>query len=246
MDSKHIDDEKIELYILKKVMKEDVETDGDFSEIEGHLSECDRCAKRAHQLLKQFSLLFNYDVFIDNTVLLKQQMRQQIEETIEETDDQTIKKRLQKWWNEFHKHTTLAVKMMMNMPVKGRKLTRVILEDMWKNNVSEGLNLDYAALPLPGRHYEDDQLICMNRVGGYYGELKTNISVIQSEKRLIVEFEASDLQEPPLLFLVSTNVKIKPRIGRAERNLKENRWEIIMDNLDDGTYYTFFEPFDGE
>jgi len=246
MGEKHINDERIEYYILKKVMKKEVNSDDDFSDVEQHLAECDTCAERAHELLRQLSLVFNYDVHIDNAALIKQQMKKQLKKAIDKTGDQTMKSRLQKWMNTFQTQSSQAFKVLLNMPQKGRKLTRLMLETIEKQLISQGLDLDYDAQPLPGRHCEDDRLIRVNRASGHYGDLKTDISIIRAEKRLIVEFEDSDMQKPPLLMLIPTNSKDETQLGQAEWNQQKNKWEIVMNDLNNGTYYTFFEPFRGD
>jgi ferritin-like metal-binding protein YciE len=241
MDTKHINEERLEDYILTKVIKKWQSTK-DFSDVEHHIAECDGCAERVYQLLKQFRLILNYDVYVDNTSLIKQKLKKSLEKSFQNTNDQTLKSRIQEWLNTFCGHPSHVFKVLMEMPVKGRKLTRLMIENSEKIIGSGELDLDYEAQPLPGRHSEDDQLIRVNRASGRYGDLKTVVGVSKSKKRLIVEFEESETQSPPMLILVPSNPENETRLSKAEWNEQKGKWEIIMSGLNSGTYYTFFEP----
>ena len=243
----HIDNHKLEAYIMNHYFQGEspgeIDLKIDDLKIEGHLSECDDCAQKAHELFSELKALSDWTVYEDNQTLLNLKVYEalkSLEKTVENTG---IKHRLTRWVREFKGLAGGTVKVMMDMYVNGkRKTTKMITEGVEKLNVKNSLMFDYGVEMAPTRSGKNEIIVNFNKVKAQNTDNPLKINLDKKKRTLYVEFDAAREKQMPMGILLPSKDSGNPLLKEPVYNEVQKKWEILFEDIGEGEYYFLFEP----
>jgi len=243
----HIDNDRLEAYIIKTYIEGEIQEEKEVSDeyimIEQHLGECDECSQKAHELLKEIKAISNWSVYEDNQVLLKLKVYEALISLEKATENPRVKKRLSKWVKDFKGQAGGTFKLMMEMVSAGRrKTTKMIIEGFEKLNTKSSILFDYGVELAPTRGGTNEIVVNFNQLKAENTATPLKINLDKKNRSLFIEFEAKKEKKLPMAVLLPVKASMSPVLQFPVYNEKQQKWEITFKDIGEGEYYFLFEP----
>jgi len=239
----HISDSELEAYIIQTYYSGDSNKGDQDITIEEHLSECDTCAQKAHQLYQDMKTLSDWNVFTDNQILINVNVYKALETLEHQSTDAQVKGRLHRWIKDFKGLAGGSLKLMMDMYSQGkRKATRLMTEGLEKLNALNPIHFDYEVELAPSRNGKSEMVVNFNKIKSENTQTPLTVHLDKKRKDLRIQYEADETKDLPWVLLLPSKAPGSAQLKEPVYDQKKNRWEIVFTDIDEGEYILLFEP----